>query len=93
MIGRTEGDPLDVGGKPPYRIAGHPPGIISDDDYDVTDEALAFLALAPALVAVARAARDLEADVEAITDDGFNLVGHEHILALGAALARLEEPR
>lgn len=30
-------------GVPPYRIAGIPPGIISADDYDVTDEALAFL--------------------------------------------------
>lgn len=40
------------GGKPPYRIAGIPPGIISADDYDVTDEALAALALTPELAAL-----------------------------------------
>lgn len=35
---------MSIPGKPPYRIAGIPPGIISSDDYDVTDEALAALA-------------------------------------------------
>ena len=30
--------------KPPYRIAGIPPGIISADDFDVTDDVLDALA-------------------------------------------------
>jgi hypothetical protein len=43
-------------GKLPYRIAGLPPGIISADDYDVTDEALDLLAALPALIEVVEAA-------------------------------------
>jgi hypothetical protein len=38
----------EIPGKPPYRIAGIPSGIISADDWDVTDEVLAFLAALPA---------------------------------------------
>jgi hypothetical protein len=47
-------------GRPPYRIAGIPPGIISADDFDVTEEALDALNNWPeladvqALVAAAR---------------------------------------
>lgn len=50
-------------GRPPYRIAGIPPGIISADDYDVTDEALEALVSLDALVeqleALAKAARPI----------------------------------
>lgn len=33
-----------IPGRPPYRVAGVPAGIISADDYDVTDEAFKALA-------------------------------------------------
>jgi hypothetical protein len=40
-------------GKPPHRVAGIPAGIISEDDFDVTDEAFAALAAFPDLARLA----------------------------------------
>lgn len=42
----------------PHRVAGIPAGIISADDFDVTDEAFAALALAPDLARWAADAAD-----------------------------------
>jgi hypothetical protein len=40
-------------GKPPHRVAGIPAGIISEDDFDVTEEAFAALAAFPELARLA----------------------------------------
>lgn len=45
-------------GEPPHRVAGIPAGIISADDYDVTEEAFAALAAYPDLARLLAQALD-----------------------------------
>ena len=75
----SDSKPHSVPGKPPYRIAGAPSGIISADDWDATDEALEALASYNELVeqyqALHAAAVALleSADDQTYPDDGFPL--------------------
>lgn len=82
-----------LAGEPPYRIAGIPSGIISADDYDVTDQAFAALARYNALVEIARAAERVAMGMTPLRSlpgvEG--TIGTDDLHALRAALARLGE--